>query len=251
MTEESPERKAPYAAFTTFNNFITDLAKRPDMLPGRIDKSLMKGMSGGAQSQLLTTLRFFGLVMGENDKTDPTFNELVHLDDDGRREWMGTAFRSAYSGAMELSARNGTSAELAELFSGLYGHKGSTRDKAIRFFLQMAQHVGIEVSPHFAVPRVAPTTTRKRAGKRSQADNPSEHNANGEQQSPTGDTYQVTLLGGGTVTVTVAENHFNLSMNRTDRDFVNQLVDAMTDYAAGRDQTVEVSPKVKIIGDQD
>jgi len=56
-----------------------------------------------------------------------------------------------------------------------------------------------------------------------------------------GDSYKITLQGGGTVTVVIAESHFNLSKNKDDRTFVNNLVDAMTDHASDHGQDVVAS----------
>ncbi len=63
---DTPERKAatpPYVAYKTLSNFL-DRFKQG--LPGRIDRGLMGSMSGAAQSQVTTALRFLGMISENN-----------------------------------------------------------------------------------------------------------------------------------------------------------------------------------------
>ena len=63
---DTPEKKAPtppYVAYKTLSNFL-DRFKQG--LPGRIDRGLMGSMSGAAQSQVTTALRFLGMISENN-----------------------------------------------------------------------------------------------------------------------------------------------------------------------------------------
>lgn len=225
--------KAPYVAFATFDNFISERAERPEMLPPRIDPTVMTGMSGGTQSQLKIALRFFGLVDEDaGDATDPSLGELVKLDNDGRRERYGVLLQERYPEALELSAATGTAGQLSELFTRLYGHTGSTRDKAIRFFLQMAEHAGVAVSPYFAVPRATPTAKkRKAAAVAAQAQPPAP--VSPAPVTPASRNSRTVALGsGGAVTLSYDVDLFDLSDG--DRDFVLDLVDKLRKYEAAR-----------------
>ena len=58
---ETAEKKPvpPYVAYKTLSNFV-DRFKQG--LPGRIDRGLMGSMSGAAQSQVTTALRYLGMI---------------------------------------------------------------------------------------------------------------------------------------------------------------------------------------------
>ncbi len=152
--------------------FLQRMAEAPDELPGRIDASVLKNMSGGGQSQLLIALRFFDLVMGEEDASTERLSQVVRMGENEMRSWLAEAIEARYGTAMELSRRSGTGKQLGELFETEFGYRGSTRDKAIRFFLQAAQYCEVSVSPHFSVPRASATrsTTRKPGRTRDEAE---------------------------------------------------------------------------------
>src|ERR1700733_2284409 len=68
-TMDTPEKRAatpPYVAYKTLNNFL-DRFKQG--LPGRIDRGLMASMSGAAQSQVTTALRYLGMISDNNIPT--------------------------------------------------------------------------------------------------------------------------------------------------------------------------------------
>lgn len=225
--------KSPYPAFATFDNFISDLAQKPAMVPPRIDNSVMKGMSGGTQSQLKLALRFFGLVEGEDDAVADPLRDLVRLDSDGRKARYAEMVVGNWPEAMDLASKSGTAGQLSELFTDLYGHMGSTKDKAIRFFLQMAEMAGVELSPNFAVPRAGPAVTRKRRKKIE----PEDLSAPAAPQAPpaVGNAARMKTLvlgSGGTVTLSYDVDLFDLS--DADQAFVLDLIKKMKDYEAIR-----------------
>lgn len=225
--------KSPYPAFATFDNFINELSKKPEMVPPRIDNSVMKGMSGGTQSQLKLAMRFFGLVEGDDDTVADPLRDLVRLDPDARKVKYAEMVVASWPEAMTLAAEAGTAGQLSELFTDLYGHMGSTKDKAIRFFLQMAEMAGVPLSPNFAVPRATPTGTRKKRKKPEDAPvmNP------GVPAAPVvgGSSARiktVTLGSGGTVTLSYDVDLFDL--NDSDQTFVLELIKKMKNYEAIR-----------------
>ncbi len=154
--------RPPYIAFITFMRFLQRMAEAPAELPVRIDASVLKHMSGGGQSQLLIALRYFDLVVGEDDAATDRLSQVVRMDESELRSWLAEEIQSRYGSAMELSHRSGTGKQLGELFEAEFGYRGSTRDKAIRFFLQAAQFAGLSVSPHFSVPRASTTRSSGR-----------------------------------------------------------------------------------------
>ena len=161
----STEAKAPYGPFQTFRNFLEQLSSA-SVVPRRIDKSVTSNMSGGGRSQLLVALRFFELVAGADDAVTDRLRELVQQSEEGRVLWADSELRARYAGALELSASGGTNAQLREWFEETYGHGGTTAEKAIRFFMQMANYANLELSPLFSLPRAGPARPRNRATQR-------------------------------------------------------------------------------------
>lgn len=160
------EAKAPYGPFQTFRNFLEQLSS-DSVLPGRIDTSVTLNMSGGGRSQLLLALRFFELVAGADDAVTDRLRSLVRQNEEARVQWAGSELRLRYAGALELSEAGGTNAQLREWFIEQYGHAGTTAEKAIRFFMQMADYANLELSPHFRLPRAGPARPRKKPASRS------------------------------------------------------------------------------------
>lgn len=153
--------RPPYLPYATFARQLQRWAENPDALPGRIDASVLSTMSGGVQSQFLVALRFFGLVAGDEDHSTKRLHEVIRMDDVDYRAWLSLEIQTLYESAFALSQQSGTGKQLGELFESEYGYRGSTRDKAIRFFLQAAQGADVTVSPHFAVPRAAQSRPRR------------------------------------------------------------------------------------------
>src|SRR5215216_5318179 len=72
----------PYLPYKTFDTFIDSLRQG---MPSRIDRSLMRSMSGGQQSSLIKALWFLGLVKDTGAPTSP-LTRLVLSEGPERRE---------------------------------------------------------------------------------------------------------------------------------------------------------------------
>ncbi len=155
-TTESYDFVPPYVSFTTLRNLFDKLGE--DGLPAQMDRSILSGMSGGYQAQILATLRAFDLI-DDHGTIAPRFAELVQQPD-RRSSIMAELLREYYPGALELGRQNATQKQLEDYFRG-FDLSGSTVRRAISFFLNAAEFAGIELSPHFSTPR-ATTTPRKR-----------------------------------------------------------------------------------------
>ncbi len=149
----------PYGSFRTLMNLVT---KMEDGLPSRIDRSYMSNLPGSTQSQLLAGMRSLGLIDGSGYPSD-TLKRMVA--NPGEREAIiGDLVRSHYAPALDNLGLNATQAQLEEVFSS-WGVTGSTRRKAIAFFIAAAKFAEVPISPHFKTPRVqssAKRTTRAR-----------------------------------------------------------------------------------------
>src|SRR5215218_1518244 len=149
----------PYPAFKTFTNFLEGLEEKQQQFPPRIDRGYLRGLSGVSQSQLLAALRTFDLIDEEGNVT-PALKELV-VNADDRPRLVGDIVRAYYPEMVKLGEENATSKMLEDAFAE-YGLSGSTRRKAISFFLKAAEWGGIKLSPYFAVPRATSGNGSKR-----------------------------------------------------------------------------------------
>jgi hypothetical protein len=159
----SPDFTPPYPPFKTFTNFLEGLEEKQEQFPPRIDRSYLRGLSGISQSQLLATLRAFELI-DEGGNVTPALKELATRPDD-RPKLVADLVGTYYPAMVKLGEENATGKMLEDAFAD-YGLTGSTRRKAISFFLKAASWGGIKLSPHFAVPRATTSNNGKAGGKR-------------------------------------------------------------------------------------
>jgi hypothetical protein len=233
--------KPPYMPFATFWTFINQLSERP--LPPRIDRSLMASKSGTDQNNLITTLRAMGLIDTDNVVRPPLVDLATASDEEARRVLLEGLIRKFYPVPVRISEMDGTEAQLTEAFRDNYDLSSETRRKSQTFFLHALREAGMKISANFPATRAGsggPGRSKPRVTSRTK-------NGPGKGKSPaqatpaksaSGDSYSVELNSGGTVTLDVSVNLFNLS--RDDRNFVIQLVDALRDYReAPRKERVE------------
>ena len=227
--QEATKSPYPYLSFQTFLSLIEKMAR--EGVPARIDRSYLSYTSGINQSYLLTTLRWFGLVDGD-DNPKPELVALVENASE-RPKLMADLILLKYSKQMALS-KNATSRQLEETFEPL---QGSSKRKAVTFFLHASRYAELTLSPHFK-PLRAPRTTsggqRKTTRRRQQEDG-----GGGAADPPLnppskGDTVEVTLVSGAVVTLTVSESL--LALPRQERAYVLGLVDQLQDYESQEDE---------------
>lgn len=146
MAEKSDTKIPPYVGFTTFMNFINGL--RETGVPSRIDNSIMRNLSGSAQSSLLTALRYFNLI-GENGAPGADLEPLVLADDKGRPALIANMLTSGYPFLKnrDIDLKAATPQMLAEVFRK-EGASGGTLDKSIAFFLAAAAAAQFALSAH-------------------------------------------------------------------------------------------------------
>jgi len=168
MTAETKKVEAPpYIAFSTFLSFIKGLAKTG--IPSRIDKSLLRNMSGGNQSALLAALKWFDLIdeVGAHDKR---LEALVAAGDAAGtvlREMLPAAYKFMVDGSIQLERATGSQVE--EKFKA-YGLTGSTVIKAMAFFISACKEAAIPISAHVKLPKaVRSNGASKKAKKGRQA----------------------------------------------------------------------------------
>jgi hypothetical protein len=236
MSEESSSGPVPpYVSWTTVSNKIAEMEAKG--IPARIDASYLVGMAGGTQNQFKQALRSLGLI-DETDRVTSTLIELVQ-NPDGRPALVGQLLKDRYPPLVELDG-NATPGQLDEVLAG-YGLGKETRRKAASFFVAAATYAGLPISPHIKPPRTG-GARRPSGGARRSTSRKAGANGAGDASTvpdalpPGAARHTLELRSGGTVTVAVSMNIFQMS--RSDREFVLGLVDALQDYASKSDSPV-------------
>lgn len=173
----------PYIAFSTFLSFIKGLAKTG--IPSRIDKSLLRNMSGGNQSALLAALKWFSLIDEVGAHGKPLESLVAAGDGAGTvlREMLPAAYKFMADGSIQLERATGSQVE--EKFKA-YGLTGSTVIKAMAFFISACKEAAIPLSAHVKLPKVARSNgASKKAKKGRQAsDDGDDGDDNDEEEKP-------------------------------------------------------------------
>ena len=157
-TETKKIDTPPYVAFSTFINFIKGLEESG--VPSRIDKSLLRNMSGANQSALISALKWFDLIddVGMHGKR---LEDFVGAGDDRAamlRAMLPNAYAFMANGVINLERATG--AQLEEQFRA-YGVTGSTIVKAMAFFIAACKEAGIGLSNHIKLPKVQRAARKK------------------------------------------------------------------------------------------
>lgn len=157
VAKESPKPVPPYVPYRTFLTFTEGLRQG---VPGRIDRSLMKSMSGIMQNQLLAALRYLQLIDAKGN-TAEALSRIAASEGPDRKLALKGVLESAYRSVLnDLNLSTATSLQLNEKFKDA-GASGDTVRRCVAFFLAGAKDSGLTVSPHI----VASPTLRKAESK--------------------------------------------------------------------------------------
>jgi len=247
QVETSRSNLPAYVPFQTFLNF---LGKLEQGVPHRIDRSFLNRYYSGAMgSQLITSLRFLGLVEGDDNRTTAALERLVQEQAARKQllaELLHERYQPVFTDVGDLA--KATHSQLEQAFKQIYNVEGDTRRKAISFFVHMAQHAEIPLSAYIRTtnnPGSSRTATRTVSKKTKARQNgtrttkqrgattktrdvniPSAHTANANSKTKT-----VTLHSGGMVTLTYSVDLFDV--DEQDRQFLFGLIDQLRDYEQG------------------
>jgi hypothetical protein len=221
----------PYISFLTFTNFLTWL--ETEGVPLQFDGSFWRRKySGSTGFQLMASLRFLGLLKG--DEPQPVLEELVDAKGDERRETLKAVIKRSYSKVNFDILSRGTPKMLEGQLHD-YGLDGDTLRKAESFFINACKFVDIPLS--LALRKKArnrpaksgsSSTRAKAQRKETRIDQLSEDQGKREGKVHDGQMSKVELASGGYVTLAVNVDLFQLS--NKDREFVLGLVDMMKGY---------------------
>lgn len=157
----------PYMSYRGLLNLLDRL--ETDGVPQVFDRSFFGQQSGSLTAQTRVTLKFFDLIDEEKRPTD-VLRTLVADEEVSRKTALRAMAEERYADVAQLG-HDATHGQLQDAFKSR-GLTGATVQKAIGFYLALAEDVGMEVSPHFHRRRVVIVTgngtrrtTRKRKAK--------------------------------------------------------------------------------------
>lgn len=231
---------APYLPFKTFRSAVQNL--RTHGLPEKLDKTAWPSQSGGTQNLIVGAFKFLGLI-NETGRTQPTLSDLVGVSEDSNEEktLLNSLLHNSYPKLFELNLNAATSKQVNEAME-TYGVTGSTRDRAVRFFLKMAHHCGEDLSSRLttgmrskttttvtkegdSLPnRPSPTRTRKR---RRGSSNSQPTDAD---ESKTGKAVKTITLRHATGDLTLSGSFNPFELDSEERKLVYDIIDRMDQY---------------------
>jgi hypothetical protein len=187
MVDKKPESEAktpPYVSFKTVKTLIQELDEHG--IPARLDRSVLTRFSGTVRTQLMTALRFLGLINDEGIPTDRLAMLVGHYGDGAWPPALRDVLVSAYRPLFQLDLINATPSQFVEKFKASYPGTDAVQDKSRSFFLAAATEAGIPISQRILKGRKPRGTSaaRPRKSKQNKPDSSSrkrsERDENGE-----------------------------------------------------------------------
>lgn len=229
----------PYVTFKTFYNFTNGL--RDHALPLQIDRSLMRNLSGSAQSSLLACLKSLKLVDLNNSPTQEF--ERLHASSAGSEEYkealLAIIYKSyAFLADGSIDIERATGKQLEDKFKDL-GVSGGTIVKAYAFFIAISKEAGLKVSNHITAKK--PSAPRKSAGSKSKsAPKPKtsatmQNTATIPTSTPAGTfTFEVPIYGKATARISLPKD-----MTSSEWTLINTVINAQAAHLLSMGSTEE------------
>lgn len=159
LPEKIDKVSPPYLPYRTLRNFFDSLRVG---IPGKIDRSVLKNLSGSAQSMLIGALRYFELI-SQDGKPTHTLERLVQAEGADRQKLLQELLKHHYPFILNdgINLQNATPKMLQEAFTNA-GVSGDTTRKAMAFFLSAAKDSGMTLSSYLKVRQVGRPAGSKR-----------------------------------------------------------------------------------------
>jgi hypothetical protein len=252
VVDNSKAVQPPYASFRTFINFLERLEQG---IPQHIDRHYWGSfLSGATGNILMTSLRFLGLITLDTNEPTDLLERLV--DPNQRKEILAQLLRERYAPVLaDIDLARGVMGHLEQSFGRHYKLENETRRKAITFLLHAAQYAGIPLSNQLST-KTKPRQAGGRAGVRRRtattvADGRRNQTVDGRRgqstvqrgessaasQRPPGNTKTITFARGGSVTVTVAVDWFEIESH--EEAFLRDLIAMIRDFEQRVDEDAE------------
>lgn len=168
----------PYLSYKTFATFVDGLKVG---IPARIDRSVLKTLSGANQSWLMGALRYLKLISDDGAPTD-RLRQLVSSDGADHQKRLQEVAKGAYGFLFRdgFHLQTATPRQLDEAF-GKTGPTGDTIRRCVTFFVALAKDANLPLSPH-----IEKTTRASRAPRRRrQNGTPGQNSENQERRDTT------------------------------------------------------------------
>jgi hypothetical protein len=144
MTPTPESQLPPSIAFVSFRSAIQNL--RDYGLPETLDRTAWKTRSGTEQTQIVSSLKFFGLT-DDKGNTQPSLKELTATQEntDAEKACWEKLLRQNYEPVFTVDLANATPKQLDDAIAS-YGVTGLAKKRTVRFFLKAALHAKIQLS---------------------------------------------------------------------------------------------------------
>jgi hypothetical protein len=224
MPQEAQAKAAPYLPLKTFETALDALQEG---VPKRIDREIWRTKSGAVQAQIMVAFRFFDLLDEAYAPSMPLLENLAKADESERKKLLKKLVEQKYKSIIDHDLTKMTPGMLSDEMAK-FNVSGETLRKAVTFFLQLAKHVDLPLSPYLK------DKTRTSPGKRKSTKQQAQGsyvslNASAAHPPPSGgSTTSVALRGGGTVTVIITADVWKMPSD--DRAFVLDLIDKVQGY---------------------
>ena len=141
--DKARKRLPPYISYRTFHNFLEELQQG---VPSRIDRSYWgERMSGSTGTQLVTALRFLGLIDGNEAPTD-RLRKLAMLKGNSKTEYLRQITTDSFGFLSGVDLQQATYAQLEEAFRNAFQLTGDVSRKCIKFYVAIATDAGFSLS---------------------------------------------------------------------------------------------------------
>ena len=220
----------PYVSFNTFKTLLDWL--KVEGVPLRLDRSFWHDkFSGSTGSQLMASLRFLGLLDGNNPL--PELENLIQAESDKKSLVLKALIQNSYTFIHFEELHRATPSMLLSWFK-TYPIDGHTLRKAISFFISASIEADIPISN--SIKKMSKYRSKSKGletgHKTSQINSPSNsistdiNSVNTTKSAINQST--VNLKSGGSLNLSIDVNLFDLS--ETDRKFVLSVIDAVKNY---------------------
>lgn len=233
--QELPSKNA--AAYLPFKTFLSAIEALEHGIPKKIDRTIWRTQAYVVQTQIIMALRFLGLLDSEDNPT-PKLHQLVEKKAD-RKMYLNNILVDAYRSIIDLDLTKTTPKMLDDEMEK-YSVSGDTKKKAVRFFLQAAKYVEMQMHPLLQSQVRNSNGPRKKRTPNKPAVNIVSPGAvlqtDGLEERPTS-TQAAGMSNGGKIVLQVFGDPFALPSE--ERNLIFELVDKVREHAKTHPVEVE------------
>lgn len=137
-------------------------------MPTRLDADVLHSLSGATRGQLISGLRFLGLL-GKSGDVKTEYKSLVEARKASETEYQAAMLKiltAAYQPIVgNINIERGTLAELETAFRSAGVPQGQMLTKTVRFYIRALTDCAVKVSPYITKPRQRKTSGKTNAAK--------------------------------------------------------------------------------------